>query len=118
MQAPVAEWEREVEHVLVSSRWTSTTRRRKPRSGPRPGLARRPRHPKGHPDDFSLGLWTGAYDEATYIDRCQAWQRTLYDGGWAGITWPKEYGGRGGKAIEQVIFGQEQANYGVSTAPS
>jgi alkylation response protein AidB-like acyl-CoA dehydrogenase len=70
--------------------------------------------PKGHPDDFSAGLWTGAYDEATYIDRCQAWQRTLYDGGWAGITWPKEYGGRGGKAIEQVIFGQEQGRYGVS----
>jgi alkylation response protein AidB-like acyl-CoA dehydrogenase len=70
--------------------------------------------PKGHPDDFSAGLWTDAYDEPTYIARCQAWQRTLYDGGWAGITWPKEYGGRGGKPIHQVIFGQEQARYGVS----
>ena len=70
--------------------------------------------PKGHPDDFSLGLWTGAYDEPTYIERCRAWQRTLFDGGWAGITWPKEYGGRGGKPIHQVIFGQEQARYGVS----
>jgi alkylation response protein AidB-like acyl-CoA dehydrogenase len=70
--------------------------------------------PKGHPDDFSLGLWTGAYDEPTYIARCQAWQRTLFDGGWAGVTWPKEYGGRGGKSIHQVIFGQEQARYGVS----
>jgi alkylation response protein AidB-like acyl-CoA dehydrogenase len=71
--------------------------------------------PRGHPDDFSLGLWTGAYDEDTYIGRCQAWQRTLYDGGWAGITWPKEYGGRGGRPIDNVIFGQEQARYGVST---
>lgn len=70
--------------------------------------------PKGHPDDFSLGLWTGAYDEPTYIARCQAWQRTLYDGGWAGVTWPKAYGGRGGEPIHQVIFNQEQANYGVS----
>jgi acyl-CoA dehydrogenase len=70
--------------------------------------------PRGHPDDFSLGMWTGAYDEDTYIARCQEWQATLYDGGWAGITWPKEYGGRGGKPIENVIFGQEQANYGVS----
>jgi alkylation response protein AidB-like acyl-CoA dehydrogenase len=70
--------------------------------------------PRGHPDDFSLGLWTGAYDEDTYIARCQAWQRTLYDGGWAGITWPKEYGGRGGRPIDNVIFGQEQARYGVS----
>jgi alkylation response protein AidB-like acyl-CoA dehydrogenase len=72
--------------------------------------------PKGHPDDFSLGVWTGAYDEDTYIARCRAWQRTLYDGGWAGITWPKEYGGRGGRPIDQVIFGQEQARYGVSNA--
>jgi alkylation response protein AidB-like acyl-CoA dehydrogenase len=70
--------------------------------------------PRGHPDDFSLGMWTGAYDEDTYIARCQEWQATLYDGGWAGITWPKEYGGRGGRPIDQVIFGQEQARYGVS----
>jgi alkylation response protein AidB-like acyl-CoA dehydrogenase len=72
--------------------------------------------PKGHPDDFSLGLWTDAYDEDTYIERCRAWQRCLYDAGWAGITWPKEHGGRGGRAIEQVIFNQEQARFGVSNA--
>ena len=71
--------------------------------------------PKGHPDDFSLGLWSGAYDEATYIARCRAWQHTLHAAGWAGITWPREHGGRGGKPIEQVIFNQEQSRYGVST---
>ncbi|HEY8545004.1 MAG TPA: acyl-CoA dehydrogenase family protein [Acidimicrobiales bacterium] len=71
--------------------------------------------PKGHPDDFSAGLWTSDYDEAVYLARCQAWQRTLYDGGWAGITWPKAFGGRGGKPIEQLIFNQEQARFGVST---
>jgi acyl-CoA dehydrogenase len=70
--------------------------------------------PRGHPDDFSLGLWAGTYDEDTYIARCRAWQRTLYAGGWAGVTWPEEYGGRGGRPIEQVIFNQEQARYGVS----
>ncbi|HKH25091.1 MAG TPA: acyl-CoA dehydrogenase family protein, partial [Acidimicrobiales bacterium] len=71
--------------------------------------------PKGHPDDFSVGLWTSAYDEDAYIARCQAWQRRLYDGGWAGVTWPKEHGGRGGRPIEQVMFNQEQARYGVSS---
>jgi alkylation response protein AidB-like acyl-CoA dehydrogenase len=70
--------------------------------------------PRGHPDDFSAGLWTDAYDEDTYIARCRDWQRTLFEGGWAGITWPKAHGGRGGKPIEQVIFNQEQARYGVS----
>ena len=38
----------------------------------------------------------------------------LFEGGWAGITGPKEYGGRGLKPIHQVIFNQEQSRYGVS----
>jgi alkylation response protein AidB-like acyl-CoA dehydrogenase len=37
------------------------------------------------------------------------WQRKLHDGGWAGISWPKEYGGRGATLIEQSIFGEELA---------
>src|SRR6187397_1307223 len=32
------------------------------------------------------------------------WQRKLYEAGWAGISWPKEYGGRGATMIEQAIF--------------
>ena len=24
----------------------------------------------------------------------KSWQRKLYDGGWAGLDWPEEYGGR------------------------
>lgn len=38
-----------------------------------------------------------------------AWQRTLYDGGWAGINWPVEYGGRGLGDIEQMIWYTEFA---------
>jgi alkylation response protein AidB-like acyl-CoA dehydrogenase len=49
-----------------------------------------------------------------WVQRCKDWQRALYDGGWAGITWPKEYGGRGGTSLEQSIFAQEQARFGVS----
>lgn len=71
--------------------------------------------PKGHPDDFSAGVWAADYDEDRYVERCRDWQRQLYDGGWAGITWPKQFGGRGGRPIEQVIFNQEQARFGVST---
>ena len=37
------------------------------------------------------------------------WQRKLYEGGWAGISWPKAYGGRGASLMEQVIFWQEMA---------
>ena len=37
------------------------------------------------------------------------WQRTLYEGNWAGVHWPEEYGGRGASLIEQVIYNQEMA---------
>src|SRR3954465_2576133 len=52
--------------------------------------------------------------DAEHVERCKRWQRTLYDGGWAGITWPKEYGGRGASAIEASIFAQEQSPFDVS----
>ena len=39
----------------------------------------------------------------------RAWQRKMFDAGWAGISWPKEYGGRGASLMEQVIFTEEMA---------
>ncbi len=42
----------------------------------------------------------------------KAWQRRLYEAGWAGLSWPKEYGGRGATLIEQVIFWEEMARAG------
>ncbi len=54
-------------------------------------------------------------DEPGYVERCKEWQGILYAGGWAGITWPKEYGGRGGTPMQQLIFSQEQAKFDVST---
>jgi alkylation response protein AidB-like acyl-CoA dehydrogenase len=38
-----------------------------------------------------------------------AWQRAQYDGGWAGISWPSEFGGRGLSTIEQLIWYEEYA---------
>jgi alkylation response protein AidB-like acyl-CoA dehydrogenase len=35
------------------------------------------------------------------------WQLKLHEAGWAGISWPKEYGGRGATMIEQAIFAAE-----------
>jgi alkylation response protein AidB-like acyl-CoA dehydrogenase len=40
------------------------------------------------------------------------WQRKMYEAGWAGISWPREYGGRGASLMEQVIFWQEMAEAG------
>jgi alkylation response protein AidB-like acyl-CoA dehydrogenase len=40
-------------------------------------------------------------------ERLKAWHKKLYAAGWAGLTWPKEYGGKAATFVEQVIFQQE-----------
>jgi alkylation response protein AidB-like acyl-CoA dehydrogenase len=49
-----------------------------------------------------------------YVANCRRWQRTLHDGGWAGITWPKGHGGRGGTGRQAGIFAKEQSAFDVS----
>src|SRR5579864_2028594 len=38
-----------------------------------------------------------------------AWHRRMHAGGWVGITWPREYGGRGATLEQSIVFGQELA---------
>jgi len=47
--------------------------------------------------------------DQTQFEFEREWQRTLHAAGWAGISWPKEYGGRGATLIEQAIFQEEMA---------
>jgi alkylation response protein AidB-like acyl-CoA dehydrogenase len=46
-------------------------------------------------------------DEDEIVAARRAWQGKLAEGGLAGVTWPKEYGGQGLGPIEQVICNQE-----------
>ena len=48
-----------------------------------------------------------AWDERRKWDT--DWQRRLFDAGYAGLHWPKEYGGRGASPTEQLIFYEETA---------
>jgi alkylation response protein AidB-like acyl-CoA dehydrogenase len=41
-----------------------------------------------------------------------AWQRALYDAGYAGIDWPREAGGRGATPTEHMIYLEESAAAG------
>ena len=47
----------------------------------------------------------------------KAWQKKKADAGWACLSWPKEYGGRGATPIEKVIWQQEEGVYGKLTQP-
>jgi alkylation response protein AidB-like acyl-CoA dehydrogenase len=60
--------------------------------------ANKPREPRP-PDNEVEAI--KAYD--------RAWQRTQYDGGWAGIAWPEAYGGRGLAPVQQLIWCEEYA---------
>ncbi|HYR78687.1 MAG TPA: acyl-CoA dehydrogenase family protein, partial [Candidatus Dormibacteraeota bacterium] len=35
------------------------------------------------------------------------WHKKMHSGGWVGISWPKEYGGRGATLTQQIIYNEE-----------
>jgi alkylation response protein AidB-like acyl-CoA dehydrogenase len=53
--------------------------------------------------------------QAAVIAGQKAFQAKLYDAGFAGITWPKEYGGQGLTGAEQIIWSQESRDYELPT---
>src|SRR6059058_361031 len=48
-----------------------------------------------------------AEGQKAFIEGRRAWQKKLHEAGYVGITWPKEYGGRGAGFMEQLIFNDE-----------
>ena len=48
-------------------------------------------------------------DSRERFDFLRSWQKRMYEAGWVGIHWPKEYGGRGVTLVEQTIFIEEMA---------
>ena len=43
------------------------------------------------------------------LDERKAWHRKLYEAGYVGMGWPKEYGGQGARPMEQAIVADEMA---------
>jgi len=58
------------------------------------------------------GWGTAVHEPLNEAERArfkQDWDRKLYEAGWAGIAWSREYGGRGATLVEQAIFLEEMA---------
>jgi alkylation response protein AidB-like acyl-CoA dehydrogenase len=59
--------------------------------------------------------WMGRVHAGSDVPRSEAygllreWQRKMYEAGLVGITWPKEYGGRGLTFMEELILQEEMA---------
>jgi alkylation response protein AidB-like acyl-CoA dehydrogenase len=51
-------------------------------------------------------------DDAGIREYDLAWQRTQWKGGWAGIAWPTQYGGKGLTLLQQLIWYEEYAARG------
>jgi alkylation response protein AidB-like acyl-CoA dehydrogenase len=66
--------------------------------------------------NLPAGWGTPAYpkpeEPAKKVEFGRWWQRKLYDGGWAGLHWPREYGGRGATPIELFLFAEEYTRVG------
>jgi len=67
------------------------------------------------PEGFGQPGYARPEDPAERVRFARWWQRRLFEGGWAGLHWPRAYGGRGATAIEQLLFAEEYARAG---APS
>jgi len=52
-----------------------------------------------------------------YLARARECQEALYDVGFAGISWPTEYGGQGLTNREQVVFNEESQDYDLPLIP-
>src|ERR1700752_2396575 len=58
------------------------------------------------PQDWGEGREKPLEESFPYL---RAWQRKLYEGGWAAVSWPREYGGRSATLMEQSLFWEEMA---------
>jgi alkylation response protein AidB-like acyl-CoA dehydrogenase len=57
-------------------------------------------------DDRTDFMHEGSKDD---WQRRLQWHRKMHSGGWVGLSWPKEYGGRGATLTQQLIYNEEMA---------
>jgi alkylation response protein AidB-like acyl-CoA dehydrogenase len=48
----------------------------------------------------------GGHDDEAF-ETLRAWNATMADAGWAAVSWPPEYGGRGATVLEQLVYAEE-----------
>jgi alkylation response protein AidB-like acyl-CoA dehydrogenase len=62
---------------------------------------------KNVPGDFGTDSWPKPDDPTEQLQASYDWMKKLHEGGWVGIDWPKEYGGRDATPIESFIWMEE-----------
>jgi alkylation response protein AidB-like acyl-CoA dehydrogenase len=63
------------------------------------------------PKQGSFETWAGRYGESDGLKRAKDFQSEKAAAGFAALTWPVEYGGRGLTPLFQVIWSQEESRF-------
>ncbi len=63
------------------------------------------------PDNFNADTFETIEQNGRFRIKLD-WQKKLHSGGWVGIHWPEQYGGRGATIMEQTIYQQELGRAG------
>src|SRR5262245_10475549 len=61
------------------------------------------------PDDLRGRAFAASRADADEVRRLRAWQKKMYEAGYVGVDWPREFGGRGASIVEVIILYQEMA---------
>lgn len=59
------------------------------------------------PENWRNGRFVQPLDEAQRGAALRTWEHSVYQAGYAGLHWPKAYGGHGLTLVEHFIFGEE-----------
>jgi alkylation response protein AidB-like acyl-CoA dehydrogenase len=69
--------------------------------------------------DADRAATRGGYEGGSYdFDAARRWGKKLYDGRWACVAWPEEYGGRNATAVQQMVFEEEISRSGAPGHPN
>src|SRR5881409_1720172 len=61
------------------------------------------------PDDLRGKAFASSRADVDEVRRLRGWQKTMWEAGYVGMNWPREFGGRGAPLTEQIILFQEMA---------
>ena len=64
---------------------------------------------------FAVLVGKGGSQNEEFYDLRVEWERELHAGGWTGLGWPEEYGGRPATITQRVLFEYEYAKAGART---
>lgn len=67
--------------------------------------------PKQEVNPWAVTFHVSEEEARRHFDTGCEWQRTRYDAGMAGFTYPEEYGGRGGEPWQERIYQEESLAY-------